>query len=114
MRVCCRLLPPRTDRGVAFESVIDNLGRAMPDPASGLRLRMLVDDSEAAGDGGVTASDVADETDFAGGVVAVGEEADVAEDRSDPSGGRETERPVWKGPGIRRRVESVSDLRSFS
>lgn len=48
--------------------------------------RTLVDDSDAVGEGGVTASEVADETDLAGGVAMVGDDDVVAGDCSDLSG----------------------------
>jgi hypothetical protein len=48
--------------------------RAREAPPSVPGLRTPTEDSEAVGDGGVKASEVADETDLAGGVVIVGEE----------------------------------------
>lgn len=96
------------ERGAAFASERDSLPRGIP------LFRTLVDDSEAVGDGGVMASDVAEETDLAGGVATVGDEAVVPGDLSGGSINCEVASPASRWDGLRHRLSSDSALRSFS
>lgn len=93
----CRLL---TGRPPLFDSVTDILGFLRLVGAPGLR--RLVDDSDIVGEGGVTASDVTDDADLAGGVVIVGEEAVVTGECSDTSGVLGAPWLESRGAGLRR------------
>lgn len=93
----CRLL---TGRPPLFDSVTDILGFLRLVGAPGLR--RLVDDSDIVGEGGVTASDVTDDADLAGGVAIVGEEAVVTGECSDTSGVLGAPWLESRGAGLRR------------
>lgn len=104
------VLAPCKDREPSSEA--EALWNGKPGVAV-MDFRMLLDDSEMGGEGGVAAEEMSD--DFIGGVANKGEDTiDVAGERSKISGvcGVDGLRP--KGAGFLRRLPFMSAFRSFS